>query len=93
MLKVRFPDKFSAPAYVVDGAQSVWEVRHFGFTDLMCLKLAKWLKEWMEGYAISAYAVRHAERRARRAMIGIWGDKISFHPGEWRKNSTNARIL
>ena len=52
-----------------------------------------WLVE--NGYAISAYGdqYKHEERRARRSRIGIWGDKISFHPGEWRKKSTNARIL
>ena len=52
-----------------------------------------WLVE--NGYAISAYGDKYqrAGRRARRARIGIWGDKVSFHPGEWRKKSTNARIL
>jgi len=52
-----------------------------------------WLVE--NGHAISAYGekYRHAERRARRAGAGIWGDRVSFHPGEWRKKSTNARIL
>lgn len=52
-----------------------------------------WLVE--KGYAISAYGdtYKHAERRARRAKIGIWGDKISFHPGGWRKKASKARTL
>ncbi len=52
-----------------------------------------WLVE--NGYAISAYGdqYKRAERRARRAKAGIWGDKISYHPGEWRKKSSKARIL